>query len=65
MDCIPRQTPNTGTPVLAQCRTISTQTPASSGVPGPGDSRTPSKPSWAWARETSSLRTTSHSAPSW
>ena len=49
MDCTPRQTPKTGTPVSAQCRTISTQTPASSGVPGPGESSTPSKPSAACA----------------
>jgi hypothetical protein len=62
---MPRQTPKTGTPVEAQCRTISMQTPASSGVPGPGERRTPSKPSWACAVDTSSLRSTSHSAPSW
>jgi len=65
IDCTPRQTPKTGTAVSAQCRTMSTHTPASSGVPGPGESSTPSKPSPACAGETSSLRSTSHSAPSW
>ncbi len=42
IDCRPRQTPNSGSPSFAQWCTISTHTPASSGVPGPGDSSTPS-----------------------
>ena len=39
----PRQTPKIGT-LPPWSRTTSTQTPASSGVPGPGERRIPSKP---------------------
>jgi len=42
MACSPRHTPKMGN-VPACVFTTSTQTPASSGVPGPGDSRIPSK----------------------
>ena len=61
----PRHTPSTGTPASAKVRIASTDTPASAGVHGPGDTTTLSG-----ARPTrsvvaaASLRTTSTSAPS-
>ena len=59
----PRHTPSIGWARSPQASIIAMLTPASSGVPGPGDTRTPSK-SAPSAAETASLRTTSQSAPS-
>jgi hypothetical protein len=61
---VPEADAEQGTPSSSQVPTISTLTPASSGVPGPGDSSTPSKPR-ASPGVTSSLRRTTVSAPSW
>ncbi len=60
----PRQTPSTGTDSSAHRRTTSTLRPAFSGVPGPGETSTPSKRTTS-STSTTSLRHTVHSAPSW
>jgi hypothetical protein len=62
----PRQTPSTGSPASAAARTIGTVTPASTGVPGPGDSSTPATSrSASSAVVTASLRRTTQGTPSW
>ena len=71
IDCIPRQTPSSGIAARAATSIVATETPASSGSPGPGRDRrsragprpgrrpAPRRP----ARSIASLRTTRTSAP--
>ena len=59
----PRQTPKSGIFLSAQYLTNSTLIPAASGVPGPGEIKTPSYLA-ASLTLIASLRTTVHSAPS-
>ena len=59
----PKQTPNSGFCFSIAAFTISIQAPASSGVPGPGESNTPSKP-FIDSALTSSFLFTTTSAPS-
>jgi len=70
IDCIPRQTPSSGSPRAAATRTAPTEIPASSGSPGPGEmtiprSSAPGSPAIASTSPISiaSLRTTWTSAP--
>jgi hypothetical protein len=70
IDCIPRHTPSSGIRRSAATRIASTETPASSGSPGPGEITMPrssaaSSPASAStpARSMASLRTTRTSAP--
>src|SRR5207302_306967 len=60
----PRQTPSIGVLVSAQRRTTSMLCPARSGVPGPGETSTPSN-SLIRSMSTTSLRQTVQSAPNW
>ena len=70
IDCIPRHTPSTGISRAAAAWIASTDTPASSGSPGPGEMTIPRRSAAGSsarastpARSMASLRTTRTSAP--
>ena len=70
IDCMPRQTPSSGIPRSAATLIVSTETPALSGLPGPGETTMPRRSAASSSARAStssrviaSLRTTRTSAP--